>query len=455
MLRPEEMARHVSFDEVDPSPGAAPWVERVWSVTWDLPEGVEHVNSIVPHPSVSLTVERGDVDRDGAHGPGVWVTGVSTRRFDAVCRGRGGVVGVKFHPGGFSALTGIPAADLTGRSRLAEGSCRGGRRWPTCRWTRERPGRRSARWSRTWRRDRGPDPGYALVGVVVQALQDPSVTRVDDLADRCGLSVRSLQRLLRQYVGVGPKWMVARRRLHDAVATLDEGYDGSLADLAADRRVVRPEPVRPRLRRPRRHHPERLPRPRHCQLNPVASGGRPGAAGTRHTRAMKLSVVLDGRDLSLLVPFWTTALGYDAVFSLPDFEVLRPREGEPPGPVFILQRVPEERAAGKNRMHVDVHPPLELGVPGLVERLEALGGRRIGEPVTDLLEEIDSWWQVMADPEGNEFCVVADGGHPPPGLTGRTHETQRALMMSSTRSLASPKSIWLFSLKNSGFCTPA
>ena len=129
---------------------------------------------------------------------------------------------------------------------------------------------------------------------------------------------------------------------------------------------------------------------------------------------MRVSVVLDGRDLSLLVPFWGAALGYDAVFSLPDFEVLRPREGEPPGPVFILQRVPEERPAGKNRMHLDVHPPLELGVPGLVARLEALGGRRIGEPVTDLLEEIDSWWQVMADPEGNEFCVVADQGHPPP-----------------------------------------
>jgi redox-sensitive bicupin YhaK (pirin superfamily) len=82
--------------------------------------------------------------------------------------------------------------------------------------------------------------------------------------------------------------------------------------------------------------------------------------------------------------------------------------------VFILQRVPEEKA-GKNRMHVDVHPPLELGVPGLVERLEALGGRRVGAPVTDLLEAIDSWWQVMADPEGNEFCVVADPGHPAPG----------------------------------------
>jgi hypothetical protein len=128
---------------------------------------------------------------------------------------------------------------------------------------------------------------------------------------------------------------------------------------------------------------------------------------------MRLSVVLDVHDLPALVPFWEAALGYDAAFSLPEFEVLRPREGEPPGPVFILQRVPEEKA-GKNRMHVDVHPPLDLGVPALVARLEALGGRRIGAPVTDLLEAIDTWWQVMADPEGNEFCVVADQGHPPP-----------------------------------------
>jgi hypothetical protein len=128
---------------------------------------------------------------------------------------------------------------------------------------------------------------------------------------------------------------------------------------------------------------------------------------------MRLSVVLDGRDLSTLSPFWCAALGYEPVLSLPDFEVLRPVDSEPKGPVFILQKVPEGKA-GKNRMHVDIHPPLDLGVPGLIARLEALGGRRIGVPVTGLLDEIGVWWQVMGDPEGNEFCVVADPGHADP-----------------------------------------
>jgi len=128
---------------------------------------------------------------------------------------------------------------------------------------------------------------------------------------------------------------------------------------------------------------------------------------------MRISVVLDCLDPQGLIPFWETALGCVHVWSAPGFEVLRPADGEPPGPVFILQHVPEPRV-GKNRMHVDVHPPLDLGVPALIARLEALGGQRQGDPVTELLEGAGIWWQVMTDPEGNTFCVVADPGHPPP-----------------------------------------
>ena len=86
---------------------------------------------------------------------------------------------------------------------------------------------------------------------------------------------------------------------------------------------------------------------------------------------------------------------------------------EPPGPVLILQQVPDPRS-GKNRMHLDIHPPLELGVPALVERLQSLGGELEGGPVTELFESAGIWWQSMTDPEGNIFCVVADPGHAPP-----------------------------------------
>jgi hypothetical protein len=128
---------------------------------------------------------------------------------------------------------------------------------------------------------------------------------------------------------------------------------------------------------------------------------------------MRAFVVLDSTDPAALVAFWSAALGYEHAGSAPGFEILQPVEGEPPGFTLLLQKVPEPKS-GKNRMHLDIHPPLELGVPALVERLEAFGGSRLGEPVTALLDVLGIWWQVMADPEGNELDVVADPGHPPP-----------------------------------------
>jgi Glyoxalase-like domain len=128
---------------------------------------------------------------------------------------------------------------------------------------------------------------------------------------------------------------------------------------------------------------------------------------------MRLSVVLDCLDPAALVEFWCTALGYQPAGEISSFVVLEPVEGEPSGPVFILQQVSEPRP-GKNRMHVDIHPSLDGGVPALADRLEALGGRAIGDPVTELLDELGIWWVTMADPEGNELDLVADRGHPLP-----------------------------------------
>ena len=141
-------------------------------------------------------------------------------------------------------------------------------------------------------------------------------------------------------------------------------------------------------------------------------------------------LTLDCIDAVRVAGFWKVALGYedepapepfaDRTEWLASFgEAYDPHEGawlrDPAGvgPRLSILAVPEPKVA-KNRMHVDVHPPLDPGLPGLASRLEALGGRRLGAPVVELLEDAGIWWQVMADPEGNEFCVVAEPGHPGP-----------------------------------------
>jgi len=105
-----------------------------------------------------------------------------------------------------------------------------------------------------------------------------------------------------------------------------------------------------------------------------------------------------------LVPFWAAALNYELVHSMDGFRVLAPVSDEPPGPVLILQAVPEPKS-GKNRVHVDVHPP---DVEEHLLRLQALGGHLVGERV----HAFGIWWQTLRDPEGNELCVVADAKGP-------------------------------------------
>lgn len=63
-------------------------------------------------------------------------------------------------------------------------------------------------------------------------LHDRTIVRVDQAAAGAGLGVRGLQRLFAGYVGIGPKAVLARYRLHDAAAALDAGAD-DLAALAA------------------------------------------------------------------------------------------------------------------------------------------------------------------------------------------------------------------------------
>jgi predicted enzyme related to lactoylglutathione lyase len=116
-----------------------------------------------------------------------------------------------------------------------------------------------------------------------------------------------------------------------------------------------------------------------------------------------IGLVLDCSDPTALAGFWSQALAYEITGSGGQYVVLVDPAGA--GPKLLLQGVAEPRS-GKNRMHMDVHVQ---DIEREASRLEALGATRLAEPQ----QEFSSTWIVMADPEGNEFCVC-DGGPPPP-----------------------------------------
>ncbi|MEU8528529.1 MULTISPECIES: VOC family protein [Streptomyces] len=111
-------------------------------------------------------------------------------------------------------------------------------------------------------------------------------------------------------------------------------------------------------------------------------------------RAKVSELVVDCADPAALVRFWAALLGGTPVDRSADWSYV-----EPPGFVRIaFQQVPEGKTV-KNRLHLD----LEAGPPAAAaDAAVRLGAERVGGIVTDT----QGAFQVMRDPEGNEFCFV-------------------------------------------------
>ncbi|WP_017572513.1 VOC family protein [Nocardiopsis halotolerans] len=112
---------------------------------------------------------------------------------------------------------------------------------------------------------------------------------------------------------------------------------------------------------------------------------------------MRLLYVLDVNDLHTEADFWCAVLGFEREEGQhPTYLTLRDPDGRWPN--LLLQKVPEPRS-GKNRMHLDMVVP---DVAAEIDRVRGLGARVL----RPTFEEDGHLLAVMADPEGNEFCVV-------------------------------------------------
>ncbi len=113
------------------------------------------------------------------------------------------------------------------------------------------------------------------------------------------------------------------------------------------------------------------------------------------------SIVLRVDDLQRQAAFWSEALGYERVDMDTDFVLLRPRNGV--GPNVSLDRVRSSLQIPP-RLHLDLYTEDQAGE---VERLLALGATEVHWDK----RPPDADYVILADPEGNRFCVV-DTGRP-------------------------------------------
>jgi AraC-like DNA-binding protein len=215
------------------SPDVTHLARRFWIPVWDVPEGQDSVQRVLQYPVCLIVISDGYARFYGV------VSGLSHTRL----AGRGWGVGVMLQPAAGHLLTGEPVRRMTDRFvdlstlRSIDGAALTAR----------------------VRSLMGPDPSSTaaqaqareqvedvlrpllpvdaeglLVNAVVEDVEtSPELLRVDELCARFDVSERTLQRLLHKRIGLGPKWLIRRRRLQEAADRLrDSGAE--LAGIAAE-----------------------------------------------------------------------------------------------------------------------------------------------------------------------------------------------------------------------------
>jgi AraC-like DNA-binding protein len=192
----------------------AGFVEHFWLVAWQV-TGEPVTREVLSHPSVHIVLERGRSS----------VTGVPRGRFVRRLEGQGEVFGIKFRPGGFRPLARGPVAQLTDRTIPLGELFPDAAALEHCVLSAAPVVERIALASAFLRRvlpARDPVVDH-VAAVVKRILDDRGIRRVDDVVRIVGGSPRALQRLFSDYVGVSPKWVIRRYRLHDAIERMDAG----------------------------------------------------------------------------------------------------------------------------------------------------------------------------------------------------------------------------------------
>jgi AraC-like DNA-binding protein len=233
-------------------------VSGYWAAEWDLRGQPPYRQKIVPYPSVHLTFRDGDA----------LIRGPERGHLVRVLADRGRVFGVTFRPGCFRPFLGASTTTITGRTipaatifgpalpqilqppptkpggGEASGPAASGTAGPTIAGSAGQAVAEAATQAfaegaaevvGTFLRAHLPPPdalAEEAAAIVARIQAQPQLTRVDALAREAGLGVRRLQRLFAEYVGLGPKWVIRRYRLHEVGERLASGVDFDWVGLA-------------------------------------------------------------------------------------------------------------------------------------------------------------------------------------------------------------------------------
>lgn len=227
VLRPVAEGGKLRHERMAASEALAGVVQHFWSVRWDLRGAKPFVPETLPHPNVHLVFED---DRAS-------ISGVHTGRFTTKLKDTGWVFGVKFRPGAFRPYLGRSVASLRDRTVPID-EVFGTRGAALARQVSDLgdDAEKAAAVEQFLNERKTPsDPNVERIGNIVDEIaENRDIVSVEQVAALGRFGKRTLQQLFSSYVGVGPKWVINRYRLHEAVERLQEGAQINFSELAME-----------------------------------------------------------------------------------------------------------------------------------------------------------------------------------------------------------------------------
>jgi AraC-like DNA-binding protein len=227
VLRPVAEGGKFLHERIAPSGALRGVVQHFWSVRWDLRGAQPFVPETLPHPNVHMVFEE-----DGAR-----IAGVHTGRFTTQLEDTGWVFGVKFRPGAFRSYLGRSVTSLRDRSVPID-EVFGTKGAALARQVSDlgADAEKAAAVERFLNvRMAPPDASVEQVSSIVDEIaKNRDIVSVEQIVAQWSVGKRALQQLFSSYVGVGPKWVINRYRLHEAVERLQEGADINFTELAVE-----------------------------------------------------------------------------------------------------------------------------------------------------------------------------------------------------------------------------
>lgn len=225
VLHPSEASKHFSIDRVPFVGDLAQYIEHVWIIRWDLPDGQTYETEVLPYPAVNIIFLNGTAS----------IAGVGTKKFTQQLKGQGIIIGILFKPAWAYAFLRRPLGELTDVYTPLEMA------WPTydtglaaqllaCNDNDEIMQRlqvllqaQSPVFSQTV---------DAVSKLVERIASDTTFKKVMDVAKASNLSERRLEQLFYEYVGMSPKLVISRFRIQEVANRLSKNPSTSLTGLA-------------------------------------------------------------------------------------------------------------------------------------------------------------------------------------------------------------------------------